>query len=71
MKSPLRWALVIEDESLCLDPSSVAERITPQTRAVVFIAMGGNIGRLHEVANLCRERGLRLILDASHMAGTR
>src|SRR5260221_465794 len=24
-----------------------------------------------EVARLCRERGLRLILDASHMAGTR
>jgi dTDP-4-amino-4,6-dideoxygalactose transaminase len=59
------------DEYLCLDPDSVAERITPRTRAVMFVGLGGNTGRLEEVAQLCRSRGLRLILDASHMAGTR
>lgn len=59
------------DESLCLDPASVRERITPRTRAVMFVGVGGNTGRLCEVVQICEERGLKLILDASHMAGTR
>jgi dTDP-4-amino-4,6-dideoxygalactose transaminase len=58
------------DEFLCLDPSSVAERIGPRTRAVMFVGLGGNPGRYAEVRALCRERGLKLILDAAHMAGT-
>jgi dTDP-4-amino-4,6-dideoxygalactose transaminase len=59
------------DEYLCLDPASVAERITPRTRAVIFVGLGGNTGRLDEIVALCRERGLKLILDAAHMSGTR
>ncbi len=58
------------DEHLCLDPRSVAERITPRTRAVCFVGLGGNAGRLAEVRALCRERGLKLVLDAAHMTGT-
>jgi dTDP-4-amino-4,6-dideoxygalactose transaminase len=67
----LRVVFADVDEYLCLDPESVAERITPRTRAVMFVGLGGNTGRLEEIAQLCRQRGLRLILDASHMAGTR
>jgi dTDP-4-amino-4,6-dideoxygalactose transaminase len=59
------------DASLCLDPASVEARITPRTRAVMFVGMGGNSGQLGRVAALCRARGLKLILDAAHMAGTR
>ena len=59
------------DQYLCLDPASVAARITDRTRAVMFVGLGGNTGQLEAVAQLCRERGLKLILDASHMAGTR
>ena len=67
----LRVVFADVDEYLCLDPASVLERLTPRTRAVMFVGLGGNTGRLEEIAQLCRERGLRLILDASHMAGTR
>jgi dTDP-4-amino-4,6-dideoxygalactose transaminase len=59
------------DEHLCLDPASAAARITPRTRAVCFVGIGGNPGRYEEVRDLCAKHGLRLILDASHMAGTR
>jgi dTDP-4-amino-4,6-dideoxygalactose transaminase len=59
------------DEYLCLDPASVATRITPRTRAVLFVGLGGNSGRLDDIVRLCRERGLKLILDAAHMSGTR
>ena len=59
------------DEYLSLDPASVAERITPRTRAVCFVGLGGNAGRYEAVRDLCRARGLRLVLDAAHMTGTR
>lgn len=59
------------DDFLCLDPQSVEERISPRTRAVIFVGLGGNTGRLDEICHLCRDRGIKLILDAAHMAGTR
>ena len=59
------------DASGCLDPASVAERITPRTRAVMFVGLGGNTGRYDRIRELCRERGLALVLDAAHMSGTR
>jgi dTDP-4-amino-4,6-dideoxygalactose transaminase len=59
------------DHYLCLDPASVAERITPRTRAVIYVGMGGNTGQYAALRRLCDERGLKLILDAAHMTGTR
>ncbi|MEJ0075769.1 MAG: DegT/DnrJ/EryC1/StrS family aminotransferase [Alphaproteobacteria bacterium] len=59
------------DQYLCLDPEDVERKITPRTRAVLFVGMGGNTGQLERVEALCREHGLRLIIDAAHMAGTR
>jgi dTDP-4-amino-4,6-dideoxygalactose transaminase len=67
----LRPVFADVDEYLCLDPASIESRITPRTRAVIFVGLGGNTGRLGEVVQLCRDRGLTLILDAAHMAGTR
>lgn len=59
------------DDSLCLDPKSVAERITSKTRAVIFVGIGGNTGQYESIVKLCRDRGIMLVLDAAHMAGTR
>jgi dTDP-4-amino-4,6-dideoxygalactose transaminase len=59
------------DETLCLDPASVQERITNKTRAVMYVGVGGNTGRLREIEKICRDNNLKLILDASHMSGTR
>ena len=59
------------DAFLCLDAADVAAKITPKTRAVMFVGMGGNPGQYAAVLKLCRERGLAMILDAAHMAGTR
>ena len=59
------------DEMLCLDPASVQERITDKTRAVMFVGIGGNTGRLKKIVELCKKYNLKLILDASHMSGTR
>lgn len=59
------------DSHLCLDPEEVRKRITPRTRAVMFVGMGGNAGQLDAIAQVCKKRGIPLILDAAHMAGTR
>jgi dTDP-4-amino-4,6-dideoxygalactose transaminase len=66
----LRPVFADVDEHLCLDPASVEARITPRTRAVCFVGLGGNPGRYAEVRALCARRGLRLVLDAAHMTGT-
>jgi len=57
------------DDYGCLDPASVESRITDRTRAVIFVGLGGSTGQLAEVAEICARRGLKLILDAAHMAG--
>lgn len=67
----LRPVFADVDEFLCLDPESVRQRIGPRTRAVCFVGLGGNAGQYEKVLRLCRETGLRLVLDAAHMAGTR
>ena len=58
------------DETLCLSPQSVKDRITSKTRAVMYVGMGGNAGNLNEIKDICEQHGLKLILDAAHMAGT-
>lgn len=59
------------DDTLCLDPESIARAITPRTRAVMYVGLGGNSGNYEQVATLCEDNGLDLILDAAHLAGTR
>lgn len=59
------------DESLCLDPESVLRAITSKTKAVIYVGLGGNAANYKEIKNICREKGIVLILDAAHMAGTR
>jgi dTDP-4-amino-4,6-dideoxygalactose transaminase len=59
------------DEYLCMSPEDIQRKITPKTRAVIYVGIGGNTGRYEEVVELCKKHGLILILDAAHMAGTR
>lgn len=59
------------DDTLCLDPADVERKITDRTRAVLFVGIGGNPGHYREILQLCRSRGLRLIIDAAHMGGTK
>lgn len=59
------------DEYLCLDPEDVERKITDKTRAIMFVGYGGRVGRLEQIIAICRKHGLKLILDAAHMSGTR
>ena len=59
------------DKYLCLDPVDVLRKITPKTRAIMFVGLGGNTGQWDKIVKIAREHNLKLILDAAHMAGTR
>ena len=59
------------DDSLCVTAESVRAVISPRTRAVIFVSIGGNSGEIEAIAQLCRQRGLLLILDAAHACGSR
>ena len=59
------------DATLCLDPADVERKITDRTRAVLFVGIGGNPGHYQEILEICRRRGLRLVIDAAHMSGTK
>ncbi|MFA6551853.1 MAG: DegT/DnrJ/EryC1/StrS family aminotransferase, partial [Patescibacteria group bacterium] len=58
------------DETLCLDPESIKRKITARTKAVVYVGIGGNAGKLSQVKEICEANKLIFILDAAHMAGT-
>jgi dTDP-4-amino-4,6-dideoxygalactose transaminase len=59
------------DDQLCLDLESIKSKITKHTKAVLFVGIGGNIGQYYEILDFCKQHGLKLILDAAHMAGTK
>ena len=59
------------DEYLCLDPKDVEKKITPKTKAVIFVGYGGRVGQLPKIIEICKKHNLKLILDAAHMSGTR
>jgi len=59
------------DRFLCLDPEDVEKKITPKTRAIMFVGLGGNTGQWGRIVKIAREHNLKLILDAAHMSGTR
>jgi dTDP-4-amino-4,6-dideoxygalactose transaminase len=63
------FADIVDVEEPTIDPGHVANLLTPRTRAVVVMHYGGNVGRMAELTELCRDRGLALVEDACHALG--
>lgn len=59
------------DETLCINCKTIEAKISERTRAVQYVPIGGNAADIENIAALCRERGLVLILDAAHAAGSK
>ncbi len=57
------------DETLCLDPGSIEEHLTPNTKAVMVVHMCGAMARIDEIRALCDRKGLVLIEDACQSIG--
>lgn len=59
----------VDPETGNLDPASVADRLTPRTRAIVPVHLGGLPADLAELHALARRHGLLVIEDACHALG--
>ena len=58
------------DDTLCMDPSKIIKSITSNTKAIIYVGLGGNTGNYLEVKEICKQYNLKLILDGAHLAGT-
>jgi dTDP-4-amino-4,6-dideoxygalactose transaminase len=59
------------DSSLCLSLNSIKKMITKKTKAIMYVALGGNTKNFQQISNFCKKKKLVLILDAAHMAGSK
>jgi perosamine synthetase len=53
-------------ETLCIDPEAVRRALTPRTRAIIPVHLGGHPAPMHGLLDLAREHGLVVIEDAAH-----
>lgn len=60
----------IEKDDLALSLDDLEKRMTPRTKAVVVVHIGGHIAfRIDEIAALCKARGVALVEDCAHAHG--
>jgi len=60
----------VEPSSYCLDPALTEAAITPKTKAIIAVHMGGLPADLDRLQDLAKSRGLHLIEDSSHAHGS-
>lgn len=58
------------DDQLCLDPSSLKERITPKTKAIILQHTFGYPGQLSELLRIAKEAGIPTVEDCAHSLGS-
>ena len=64
--------LVEPDEATCqIDGAKVEAAITPRTRAVMIVHLYGICAYTHEIGEICRRYGLRLVEDNAQAHGCR
>jgi len=60
----------IDETTLCLDPTSVAELIGPRTRAIISMDYGPHLADHAAIAQLAADYQLRVVHDAAHSFGS-
>lgn len=55
----------IEPDSYCLDPQDVVRRITPKTRAILPVHLGGHMANMHAIEDVASKRGLAVVEDSA------
>jgi dTDP-4-amino-4,6-dideoxygalactose transaminase len=61
----------VDEQTLLVDPSRVAEAITGRTAAVVAVHLFGQMAPVEALADLCDRHGLALVEDAAQSQGAR
>ncbi len=61
--------LVDCDDTFSMDPRDAALKVSPRTKAILVVHMGGVIGRITEIVALARQYDLKVIEDCAQAAG--
>jgi len=59
----------VDPQTFNIDPNSVAEKITPRTRAIYLVHYGGQICDMDPIMELARKHGLAVVEDCAHAPG--
>ena len=57
-------------DSYCIDPDAVEAAITPRTRAVIPVHLGGHPADMDRLLEIKRKHGIAIIEDAAHAHGS-
>lgn len=60
----------VDPGTYCINPDLVEEAITPRTKAVISVHMGGHPADLDRLTKICRRHRLALIEDSAHAHAT-
>src|SRR4249920_231651 len=60
----------VSPETYCLDPQLAEAAVTPRTKAIIAVHMGGNPADLDALGALAKRKGIALVEDSSHADGT-
>jgi len=60
----------IDPQTLCLDAEDASRKITPRTRAVIVVHVGGRIADMERINQLAARHGLAVLEDAAHAWGS-
>ncbi|MCC5999101.1 MAG: DegT/DnrJ/EryC1/StrS family aminotransferase [Thermofilum sp.] len=60
----------IETDSLNLDPSTIEEKITPRTKAILVVHLAGYPAEMDEILKIAREHNLYVIEDCAQAIGS-
>jgi perosamine synthetase len=71
LRADANVVLADADETLGVDVADVASRITPLTRAVITVHIGGRIAdNIGELSQLCERKSIALVEDCAHALGS-
>ncbi len=60
----------VDPESYCLDPELTEAAITPRTKAIIAVHMGGHPADLDRLQAIAKRHGIALVEDSSHAHGS-
>jgi dTDP-4-amino-4,6-dideoxygalactose transaminase len=60
----------VDRESYCLDPAAAETAITPRTKAIIAVHMGGHPADLDRLQEIAKRHKLHLIEDSAHAHGS-
>jgi dTDP-4-amino-4,6-dideoxygalactose transaminase len=60
----------VSPETYCIDPKLAEAAITPRTKAIIVVHLGGHPADLDALGDLAQQKGIALVEDSSHAHAT-